>query len=99
MIAAGEADIGLAPFTMIERRAKVIDYLILGGIDGNIGKGYFYIKNPRNKYDWTVFFQPFWKDAWIGLIVFSFVTPLLIAMIMYFRKLFSLLSILFQKAF
>ena len=77
-------DFAINPMLLRENRAKVVDYLITKE-DAYIG--YFYIKNPRNTYDWTVFFQPLWEEAWIGLIVFTFVTPLLIAMIAFVRKL------------
>ena len=70
-------------FNVREDRAKVVDYLSL---DDSPAVGRFFIKNPRNTYDWTVFFQPLWKDAWIGLVTFSFVVPVLIGVIMFFRK-------------
>ena len=79
-----KVDFSISNFGMLENRAKVVDYLIASP---NVYHGYFYIKNPRNTYDWTVFFQPLWEEAWIGLIVFTFVTPLLIAMIAFVRKL------------
>ena len=68
---------------MRENRAKVVDYLI---VDERVDLGYFFIKNPRNTYDWTVFFQPLRWWAWIGLMTFSFVTPVLIALIVFFRE-------------
>ena len=83
LTAGGEVDIGLAPFVVRKTRAKVVDYLIS---NENFLHGYFYIKNPRDTYDWTVFFLPLWKEAWIGLMVFAFVTPILIAMIVFIRK-------------
>ena len=84
LTANGEVDFAISPMLLRENRAKVVDYLITKE-DAYIG--YFYIKNPRHTYDWTVFFQPLWEEAWIGLIVFTFVTPLLIAMIAFVRKL------------
>ena len=76
-------DIALSTFGMRKSRAKAVDYLIT---DERVSKGYFYIKNPRDTYDWTVFFQPLYKEAWIGLIVFSFLSPLLIGIIEFLRK-------------
>ena len=69
---------------MRENRAKVADYLI---VDDDPGLGRFYIKNPRNTYDWTVFFQPLLEEAWIGLITFSFLVPIFIFIVVFFRKL------------
>ena len=74
----------MSPMLIRENRAKVVDYLIT---KEDAYDGYFYVKNPRNTFDWTVFFQPLWEEAWIGLIVFTFVTPLLISMIAFVRKL------------
>ena len=79
-------DIAINPILIRENRAKVVDYLITKE-DAYIG--YFYIKNPRNTYDWTVFFQPLWEEAWIGIVVFSLSTPLLITMIVFIRKLLT----------
>ena len=68
---------------MRKSRAKVVDYLIT---DERASVGRFFIKNPRDTYDWTVFFQPLWIDAWIGLVTFSLVIPVLIAIVIFFRK-------------
>ena len=68
---------------MREDRATVGDYLMTY-VHPMIG--YFYIKNPRDTYDWTVFFQPLKWWAWIGLTIFSLVIPVLIATIVIFRE-------------
>ena len=68
---------------MQQNRAKVIDYMIVFDV---VAKGWFYIKNPRNTYDWTFFFQPLYGEAWIGLIIFSFVIPILITILSSFRE-------------
>ena len=68
---------------MQESRAKVVDYLIVFDM---VAHGWFYIKNPRNTYDWAVFFQPLYQEAWIGLTIFSFTIPILIAIIAFFRE-------------
>lgn len=69
MVVDNKVDLALKTFGMRENRAKVADYLI---VDDDPGLGRFYIKNPRNTYDWTVFFQPLLEEAWIGLITFTF---------------------------
>ena len=80
----GEADFAISDFMVKESRAKVIDYLITSE---EVEVGRFYIKNPRDTYDWTVFFQPLYLEAWIGLVLFSVIVPILSAMLVYFRKL------------
>ena len=83
LVADKRVDFALNIFGVKQNRAKVVDYLITHQY---VTYGWFYIKNPRNTYDWTVFFQPLYGEAWIGLLVFSFFTPLLIAIIEFFRK-------------
>ena len=83
MIVDNKADMGINDFNVRKDRGKVVSYLSL---DERPSVGRFLIKNPRNTYDWTVFFRPLWKDAWIGLVTFSFVIPVLIAIIMFVRK-------------
>ena len=78
-----KVDLALSTFGVREDRAKVVDYLI---VDENLMHGYFYIKNPRNTYDWIVFFQPLRWWAWIGLMTFSFLIPVMIALIVFFRE-------------
>ena len=65
-------------------RAKVIDYLITA--DYIVSHGMFLIKNPRDVSDWTVFFQPLYTEAWIGLIIFTFFMPVLISFVVMIRK-------------
>ena len=71
-------------FNMRVNRAKAVDYLIT---DARASVGRFFIKKPRYTYDWTVFFQPLWIEAWIGLVAFSLVIPFLIAIVIFFRKI------------
>ena len=61
----------------------MIDYLITwpGTLLGRL-----YIQNPRETFDWKIFFQPLYKEAWIAIAVFSLVIPVLITMIIYYRK-------------
>ena len=80
--------------SMVAKLFTTIDFLIT---KEDAYDGYFYIKNPRNTYDWTFFFQPLLEEAWIGLIVFTFVTPFLIAMIAFVRKSIHILNIHFLR--
>ena len=83
LVADDLVDLSIRIWGVRQNHAKVVDYLI---INPSSAIGRFYIKNPRNTYDWTVFFQPLRKEAWIGLLLFSFLTPFLIAVITYFSK-------------
>ena len=74
-----KADFALQTFTVYKKRAEAIDFMI---INEAVMHGYYYIKKPRDTYGWIVFN----KEAWIGLIVFSILSPLLIAIIAFFRK-------------
>ena len=83
MLVDDTIDFAISAYSVRKSRSKAADYLITSH---SVGEGRFYIKNPSDTYDWTVFFQPLYREAWIGLIVFSFVIPFLIAMLAYFRK-------------
>ena len=86
MVADEKADFAITTFVMREN-AKIIDFLILSA---KPAFGWFYIKNPRDTYDWTVFFQPLYAEAWIGLLFFSVLVPILMALLVFFRKLFKI---------
>ena len=79
-----KVDFAICIFGVRQVRAKVADYLV---VDEDVSVGYIFIKNPRDTYDWTVFFQPLYEEAWMGLFVFSFVIPVLIALLLFLRKL------------
>lgn len=83
LVADDLVDLSIRIWGVRQNHAKVVDYLI---INPSSAIGRFYIKNPRNTYDWTVFFQPLRKEAWIGLLLFSLLTPFLIAVITYYSK-------------
>ena len=83
-MAHNRVDLSISNWGIRQNRVKVVDYLIL---DEDTAVGRFYIKNPRNTYDWFVFFQPLLKEAWIGILLFSLVMPLLIAVITFSSKL------------
>ena len=84
LVAERKADFHIADWTVRKDRAKVVDYLIT---DSSPSVGHFYTKDPQNTYDWTVFFQPLYLKAWIGLVLFSILIPILIAFIVFYRKL------------
>ena len=78
-----KVDLAISTFGMPISWAKVVDILVT---NEDVALGQIYLKNPRDTYDWTVFFQPLKRWAWIGIIIFSVVIPLLIATIVFFRK-------------
>ena len=79
-----KADFAISTFGMRKDRAKVVDYLI---VDNVVGLGRFYVKNPRDTYHWTVFFEPLHKEAWIGIAAFSLIVSVLTAAIVMYSKL------------
>ena len=85
LVADKKVDFAPSIFGVRQNRAKAVDYLMTNNY---VAHGWFFIKDPRNTYDWTFFFQPLYIEAWIGLVIFSFFAPLFIAIIARFRKLF-----------
>ena len=83
MLVDDKIDFAISTYSVRKSRSKAADYLISSH---SVGEGRFYIQSPSDTYDWTVFFQPLYKKAWIGLMIFCFVTPFLIAMLAYFSK-------------
>ena len=83
MVVDKKADFAISLFAYRKQRTEVIDYLITwpGTLLGRL-----YIQNPRETFDWKIFFQPLYKEAWIAIAVFSLVIPVLITMIIYYRK-------------
>ena len=80
-----KADFAISTFGMRKDRAKVVDYLI---VDNVVGLGRFYVKNPRDTYHWTVFFEPLHKEAWIGIAAFSIIVSVLVAAIILYGKIY-----------
>ena len=78
-----KADFAISPFAFRQQRAEAIDYLVIWA---GATFGRFYIKSPRETYDWKVFFQPLYREAWIGIAAFCLVIPVLIATITSYRK-------------
>ena len=83
LVVDNKVDFAVSKFAVRDYRAKVIDYLVMQ-VKPSVGR--FVIKNPNNVYDWTVFFQPLYQRAWVGLVLFSFSIPILISFIAFFRK-------------
>ena len=83
MLVDEKIDFAISAYSVRKSRSKAADYLITSHSDS---EGTFYIKNPSDTYDWTVFFQPLYRKAWIGLTIFSCVTPFLIAMLANYSK-------------
>ena len=65
-------------FGMIRERMNDVDFLILRGA----GFGRIYTRNPKDESDWTVYLKPLMKEAWIGILIFSAVIPVLMMLIL-----------------
>ena len=63
LVADKKVDFAPNVFRVRNDRAKAVDYLISNKY---VGRGWFYIKNPGNTNDWTVFLKPMYGEAWIG---------------------------------
>ena len=79
-------DFAISTFSLRESRMKVVDFMV---VQSAITRGYIYVKNPKETFDWEVYSQPFWKETWIFVILFSLVIPILVMIILARRKLFS----------
>ena len=49
--------------------------------------GYIYIRNPRETFDWEIYTKPLTINAWMGLLLFGLVVPILLLIPMYDCKL------------
>ena len=83
MVVNKKADFSVAFFGMKQNRMRVVDYLVTYA---KAMVGHFYIKNPRETYDWAVFLQPLYKEAWIAIAIFFLVIPVLITIITLYGK-------------
>ena len=47
----------------------------------------FFIRNPAESYDWVAYTLPLTRDAWLAIVVFSILIPLIMALTMNSCKL------------
>ena len=73
----------LQTYGITPTRMKIVDYLTTtNGVTGKI-----YIKNPTETFDWMVYLNPLRMEAWIGIVTFCILIPVLMSIVLYFRKL------------
>ena len=75
-------DVGVSPFTLKQSRASVVDYLptLMAAYEQ------FFIRNPAESYDWMAYTLPLTRDAWLAIVVFSILIPLIMGLAMINRK-------------
>ena len=71
-------DFACGVFVMTRERMNDVDFLILR----KSGLGRIYIRNPKDESDWKVYLKPLMKEAWIGILIFSAVIPVLMVLIL-----------------
>ena len=83
MIINETVDFAVSSFSMRDSRMKVVDYMVASS---NPTRGYVFIKNPEETFDWDVYGQPFWKNTWIFIAIYSIIIPILMMIILERRK-------------
>ena len=77
MAVYGEVDIAVDDFGYTKDRSEVVNFLTFD--EPNYGQ--IYIRNPRETFDWEVYTKPLRKEAWIGIILFCLIIPVLIMIV------------------
>ena len=89
LILNDKVDFAISTFALRESRRKVVDYMFTSN---NPSRGYIYVKNPKETFDWTVYGQPFWQETWIVVMLFCAIIPILMAIILLRRELTTILE-------
>ena len=84
MIVNDEVDFAISTFSLRESRMKVADFMVTSS---HISRGYIYVQNPEETFDWKVYGQPFWQETWIGVLLFCAIIPILMGIILLRREL------------
>ena len=84
MIQNRDIDFAISIFSLNQYRMSAVDYMITRS---KPARGYIYIQNPKETFDWEVYGQPFWQQTWIGIAIFCAVVPIVMAMILAYRKI------------
>ena len=71
----GNSDFAAAAFSQSKARSMVVDYISLNLEEYQ----QIFIRNPAELYHWEVYSLPLTKNAWFGVLVFLFITPLLMS--------------------
>ena len=90
MILNDEVDFAISTFSLRESRMKVVDFLVTSS---HISRGYIYVQNPKETFDWKVYGQPFWQQTWLGVVLFCAIIPILIGIILWRCELLKPLEI------
>ena len=78
MVLNGEVDFAIDSFGITKERMEVVDYLIFA----KGGMGRIYIRNPKDGRDWKVYIKPLRQEAWIGILLFCIITPILMMIVL-----------------
>ena len=78
MVLDGTVDFALDSFGITKERMDVADYLIFA----KGGMGRIYTRNPKDGRDWKVYIKPLRKEAWIGILLFCIIVPILMMVIL-----------------
>ena len=84
MILNETVDFAISTFALRKSRIEVVDFMVVVSIPK---RGYIYVKNPKETFDWEVYAQPFWQHTWLFVILFSFIIPIFMMIILVNRKL------------
>ena len=83
MILNETLDFAVSAFSLSDSRMKVVDYMVTYY---HPVRGFIYLKNPEETFDWDVYGQPFWKNTWIFITIYSIIIPILMMIILERRK-------------
>ena len=78
MVLDKAVDFACDSFGMTRERMTDVDFLILR----KSALGRIYTRNPKDESDWKVYLKPLMKDAWIGILIFFAVIPVLMMLIL-----------------
>ena len=78
MVLDGTVDFAIDSFGITKERMDVADYLIFA----KGGMGRIYTRNPKDGRDWKVYIKPLRKEAWIGILLFCIIVPILMMVVL-----------------
>ena len=84
MLQNNDIDFAVSIFSLNQYRMSAVDYMITRS---SPSRGYIYVQNPKETFDWEVYAQPFWQQTWIAIAIFSVIVPIIMAIIVLCRKL------------
>ena len=78
MVLDGTVDLAIDSFGITKERMDAVDYVIFA----KGGMGRIYIRNPKDGRDWKVYIKPLRPEAWIGILLFCIVVPILMMLVL-----------------